>query len=216
MNGDPNRLSIKRGGGCLILFGLPFLSAGIAVIVAALSGAMGSEDGSAAPLVFVIPFGLVFASVGAGIMFGRAGIEIDLTARTITTWWGLMVPFKSRTLPLERAKIVSINREVRRSKNSTYTVYPVRIEGFEKAIDIEEPRNYADARRRAEEIAKFMNLGVEDSTSGKKVVREAGTLDESLRERAERTGEDLKMPEAPPNATNRSRELSMVSPMAVK
>ena len=199
MYGHSDRMSIKKGGGCLMLFGLPFLAAGVGIIGAGLSGAMTSEDGSAAPLLFIIPFGLIFASVGAGVMFGRAGLTIDLTAKTITTWWGLLVPFKSTTHPLDKAEIVTICREVRRSKNSTYTVYPVRIKGFEKPVNIEEPRNYAAARRKAEEIAKFMNLGIEDTTSGKAVVREAGTLDESLREQAQRTGEAAEMPETPPD-----------------
>lgn len=199
MYGHSDRMSIKKGGGCLMLFGLPFFAAGLGIIGAALSGAMTTEGGSAAPLFFVIPFGLIFASVGAGIMFGRAGLTIDLNTKTITTWWGLLVPFSSTTHPLDKAEIVTICREVRRSKNSTYTVYPVRIRGFEKPVNIEEPRNYTAARRKAEEIAKFMNLGVEDSTSGKAVVREAGTLDESLREQAQRTGESVDMPETPPD-----------------
>ena len=80
---DPDRYSVKRGGGCLMLFGLPFFAAGVGIIIAALAGAMDNESGEPAPLYFVIPFGLVFASVGAGLMFGRAGVDLDSRSRTI-------------------------------------------------------------------------------------------------------------------------------------
>ncbi len=203
MYDDPHRMTFKRGGGCLMLFGLPFFLAGLAIIIAAVTGKMVDEAGASPPLFFIIPFGLVFASVGAGLMFGRAGLTIDLSARTITRWWGLMVPFKSTTYPLAEASVVAIAREVRRSGKSSYTVYPVRIKGFEKPIDIEEPRDYVAARRRAEKVAKFLDLGVEDNTTGKRVVREAGTLDESLRERLRRTGRQLEMPEAPPGTKSK-------------
>jgi hypothetical protein len=91
---------------------------------------------------------------------------------------------------------------VRRSKNSTHTVYPVRIEGAEGVIDVEEPRDYSKARRRAEEMAKFLGFGVEDSSSGSKMVREAGTLDMSLRDRLRASGErPTRPPDQPPGST---------------
>ncbi len=192
---DSDRYGVKKGGGCLMVFGLPFFAAGIGIIVAALSGAMTSDSGDPPPLYFVIPFGLVFASVGAGLMFGRAGVILDARAHTITEWWGLLVPFKREVTSFDVMNIVTITSEVRRSKNSSYTVYPVRIEGEEGVIDVEDPREYPKARRRAEEIAKFLGLGVTDSSSGTKVVREAGSLDMSLRDRLRASGE---LPERPP------------------
>ncbi len=195
--GDPDRYAVKRGGGCLMLFGLPFFAAGVAVIVLGVLGKMTSESGGPPPLVFIIPFGLIFASVGAALMFGRAGIVIDKRSGTVTKWWGLLVPFKSTTFPIDKVKAVTITSEVRRSKNSTYTVYPVRLIGPAKPLNVEEPRDSDKARRRAEELAKFLDLGVEDSSSGKKIVREAGTLDESLRDRYRREGRPREKPAAP-------------------
>jgi len=199
---DPDNYRVKRGGGCLMLFGLPFFAAGIGIIVAALAGVMESDSGGPPPLYFAIPFGLIFASVGAAIMFGRAGIDIDSRASTITQWWGLLVPFKRTTTPLDDVSTVTISREVRRSKNSTYTVYPIRIAGKDNKIDIEEPRQYAKARRRAEEVAKFLDFGIEDSSTGKTVVREAGTLDMSLRDKVRASGD---RPARPPEQPAGSR-----------
>ncbi|MHC4252263.1 MAG: hypothetical protein ACYS9X_24355 [Planctomycetota bacterium] len=195
--GDGDSYSVKRGGGCLMLFGLPFFAAGVGIIVAALAGVMESDSGDPPPLFVIIPFGLIFASIGAAFMFGRAGVLLDSRSRTITEWWGLLVPFKSEVTSFDEVNTVTISRETRSSKNSTYTVYPVRIEGEEGVIDIEEPREYAKARRRAEEIAKFLGFGVADSSSGTKVVREAGTLDMSLRDLVRASGERPERPERP-------------------
>jgi len=200
--GGSDRLSIKSGGGCLMLFGLPFLAAGLFVMTIPF---WTQPSGNAPPLFFAIPFGLVFATVGAAIMFGRAGVTIDRPEGKLKTWWGLLVPFKSTEYPLEDLKVVTITKEVRRSKNSTYTVYPVRLSGPDKPVKIEEPRNYDAARKRAEEVAKFLNLGLEDSSSGSMVRREAGTLDESVRDRLLRTGASVDLPERPEHCKTQYR-----------
>ena len=199
---DPDNYRVKRGGGCLMLFGLPFFAAGVGIIIAALAGAMENDGGGPSPVYFAIPFGLIFASVGAAIMFGRAGIDIDSRSRTITQWWGLLVPFKRTVKSFDDVSTVTISREVRRSKNSSYTVYPVRIAGKDNKIDIEEERQYAKARRRAEEVAKFLDFGIEDSSTGKTVVREAGTLDMSLRDKVRASGD---RPARPPEQPAGSR-----------
>ena len=77
--GEASTLETKTGGGCMMLFGLPFFAAGIAVMTVPFWA-----DGDA-PAAMLIPFGLVFASVGGGIMFGRAGIIADKTASLLST-----------------------------------------------------------------------------------------------------------------------------------
>jgi hypothetical protein len=203
--GDPDRYAVKRGGGCLMLFGLPFFAIGLGCIVLGVMAALGkltSEGGEGPPFFVIIPFGLIFAAAGAGLMFGRAGIVIDKRSGTVTKWWGLLVPFKSTTFPVDKVKVVTITSEVRTSHSSkggsrSYTVYPVRLVGPSKPLVVEEPRDSDKARRRAEEVAKFLDLGIEDSSSGKKIVREAGTLDESLRDRYRREGRPRERPAEP-------------------
>jgi hypothetical protein len=197
-----DRLEIKSSSGVFgFFFGLPFAGMGTAFLVAALTGAMQSEDGSQAPLFFVVPFCLVFITIGLSVMLGRAGTVLDKTAGTVTSWWGLLVPFKrTEKARLEEITWVAIRREVRRSKNSSYTVYPVyllREEG--EAVSLEEPREYEAARARAEEVAKFLDLGTRDETGETPVVREAGTLDETLAERLQRTGEMPEVADPPPD-----------------
>ena len=62
--GDPDLLVFRSGGGLLTLFGLPFLLAGLFVI--ALTLGLVSIEGDVPPLAFGLPFGGIFAAVGAG------------------------------------------------------------------------------------------------------------------------------------------------------
>jgi len=117
----------------------------------------------------------------------------------VTSWWGALGLRKKTERPLDDFNRVTINKEVRRSKNSTYTVYPVRLSGEGKPINIEEPRDYKSARATAEELAKFVGKGILDTSSGEAVERDLESLDESLRDRARRTGETIEVPEMPPN-----------------
>lgn len=190
---DPNRLVITRGGGVLSIFGLPFLAAGLAIICLGVLN-LGEEG---LPVLFAVPFGAVFAGIGAAFAFGRAGLVLDRAAGTATHWWGLLVPFSSTTVPLVSIRGVLIHREERRSKDSSYTVYPVRLDSSKDRILVREFQDYMAARRCAEEAAKFLNLGIRDVSTGTAVEREAGTLDESLRDQARRTGRVAETPPPP-------------------
>ena len=94
-------------------------------------------------------------------------------------------PWSRRSGSYRQSRHLTLSREVRRSKNSTYTVYPVRLQAEGFVVDIDAPRSYEIARRRAEEVAKFLDLGVDDRSTGQSVVREAGKLDASLRDQAQ-------------------------------
>ena len=74
---DSGTLELRSGGGCLSVFGLPFLLAGLFVMQIPLG--LIPVEGSPGPLpsVFVVLFGSVFAAVGAGLVFGRSGIVMD-------------------------------------------------------------------------------------------------------------------------------------------
>ncbi len=202
MQGDPNRYTVTRGGGCFVLFGLPFSIAGIVSMTSPLWTTPKWEGGGDTPWFVPVLFGMPFLLVGAGFIFGRAGIAIDKRSGTVTKWWGAIVRFSSKSFPTDEVKAVTISREVRTSHSSkggssSYTVYPVRLAGAAKPVNVEEPRDYEKARRRAEELAKFLDVGVEDSSTGKRIVREAGTLDESLRERYRREGRPPERPAEP-------------------
>jgi hypothetical protein len=185
---DRDLLETRSGGGCLLLFGLPFFLAGLLVMSSFLDW-LPSEN-PPPPFYVAIPFGGIFTAVGAALAFGRAGIRVDTRRGTLTEWWGLLVPFSRTKHRLSVFKHVGLTRERRRSRNSSYTVYPVRLYGEnDVTVSFGEPRDYLEARRGAEKIAEFIRLPVSDSTSGSSEIRECRNLNESVVERIKRTGE---------------------------
>lgn len=194
------QLSYRAGLGALGLAGLPFFAFGIFIILLPVLGVMKTkgQPAGAGAVVFVVLFGLVFATVGAVLLFGRSGIIFDKAARTVTRWYGLLFPMWTKVHELANFSDVSMGKETRKHKNSAYIVFPVRLVTTEDdAFDISEPRDEQEARKLAEEIAKFLNFDIVDSTSGPYIRREKGTLDESLRDRLQRTGEAVDISSPP-------------------
>ncbi len=200
MTTHPERYEKKSGGGCLMLFGLPFLAAGLAIMTLGVLGVK-DDSGNSIPIYFALPFGGVFAAVGAGLVFGRGGIVFDKRTNEAIKWWGLLVPMKRTVAPLHSMKEVAITKEIRRSDKSTYTVYPVRVAHAGDQFKICEPRDYQKARQEAEEVAKFLNVELRDaSAGGEGVVRQAADLDQSIREQARAKGEIVEIPPMPAGA----------------
>lgn len=196
---DPNVKRITRvGRNIWVLFGVGSIVVGIVIATLLLSVRPWPIDIGEFAVLAGLP---VF--IGAVLMCVRSGVVVDRQRCTLTAWWGMLVPIayttaRSFSKPLD----VTLSYEVRRGlKNSTYAVYPVRLEGpGTDAIAIHEPDNYNEARRRAEELAKFLHVGIRDRSEGVEVVREAGTLDLSLRERMRRAGQSVPLPVQPPGA----------------
>jgi hypothetical protein len=124
---------------------------------------------------------------------------VDRRAGTIADWWGVVVPWRTKEFPLAHAKEVAIRAETRRTKNSTYTVYVVYIEGMDLKVKLSEDREYEKARTASERASKFTELDIRDYSGQGPSHREAKYLDESLRERAQRTHA---FPAPPPMPTN--------------
>ena len=74
---DPDIMEIRRGGGWMILLGLPFFVGGLLVMGASLGP--WTQKGDPPPLSGNIPFGGLFAAVGAGRF--RPGRGKDQRAR---------------------------------------------------------------------------------------------------------------------------------------
>ncbi|HEY3319357.1 MAG TPA: hypothetical protein VGP72_02635 [Planctomycetota bacterium] len=199
---EPNRLSYRSGGGCMALFGLPFFGFGLFAMTTAFSGIWNGGAPSARVPVFL--FGLVFGAVGSAFVFGRSGVILDKGLKTVTRWYGLLFPMWTKVQELDTFEEVHMSREERGSGSGRYTAYPVQLKGSAGAkLEIAEPRTEGESRKFAEEVAKFADLPIVDLSSGIEVRREAGHLDESLREQLARTGQevDITTPPADMRAT---------------
>lgn len=190
---DPDVIEIKKGGGCLALFGLPFLLAGLLVMQAPFGLIPMDWEGGPPPWYFALPFGAVFAMVGGALVFGRSGIRIDKRLNTARRWWSFLgVIVKSMETPLGMFEAVSLSRENRGDSDSSKIVFPVKMVGGASEVDpieLAAPTSYEEGRKAAEELSKFLSLPLEDSSAGKTVVRDAEKLDESYRDRSRRTAE---------------------------
>ena len=196
---DPNLKTIARvGRSDWMLFGLGLLGVGLLIAMLLLIIRPWPIDIGEIAILAGLP---VF--LGAIFMCVRSGVVIDRQRCTITTWRGLLVPIIYRTRhSFSRSHAVTLSYEVRHgAKNSKHAVYPVRLESpGTDAITIHEPGDHDKARQLAEEIAKFLHLGMRDRSSAEEVVREAGALDLSLRERMKRAGRSMPLPAQPPGA----------------
>ena len=207
--GDPAVWEARSSGHVgVFFFGLPFFLVGLFVMSLPLG--LVPVEGDAGPWYVVVPFGSIFAMVGLGLMAGRRGIVIDRQRHRVVRWYGLLCPMVRRESLLDLCDRLALTREVRKSDKSTRVVYPVRLEGNaqDAVIHIEEPLDYQEARRTAESLAGFLRLPLVDLSSGKEVVREPDRLDESIRERARRTGEEMPDAVAPPKTRSTLREES--------
>lgn len=202
---DPEVLETRTGGGCLSVFGLPFLLAGLFVMQIPL-GLIPVENAEALPWFFFIPFGGIFAAVGSCLVFGRSGLILDKRRGLVIQWQGLIVPMKRKEQILDNMKRVSIHKDT--GDRDSATSYPVKLEGDTvKALTLFSPTDYQEARQAAEELARFLSRPVVDFSSGAKVVRAPDRLDESFQERVHRTKEDTShLPDPPHNMKTRIQE----------
>jgi len=173
-------LTFRSGGGCLMLFGLPFLLFGIMGICMAAAGV--GEPKENAWVGYLV--GSIFGIVGAGFVFGRSEISFDPVARRWCRWWGMLGLKRKKEGSLDELTEVEITREVRHSKNSTYTVFPVRVKGAgDLRLTVEEPREFDKARRLGEKLGKGIDIPLVDSSGGTQTIVKPEDMDDSIKQR---------------------------------
>ena len=202
---DPDVIETRSGGGCLSLFGLPFLLAGLFVMQIPF-GWIPVENSNAMPWFFFIPFGGIFVLVGGGLVFGRKGLSLDRRKGVMVEWWGPMVPLKRKGQVLDNVKRVSLCKNS--GDSDSPATYPVKLEGDAiQDVAIFAPTEYQEARRFAEELSRFLSRPLADFSSGVRIEREPGRLDETFLDRVRKGVEDAGgLPAPPPDMKSRVKE----------
>ena len=197
--GDPGILSLRSDVvGCVVFAGLLFVAGGGTAIAFAL-GRIPVEayfDPELKNIALVA--GALVALLGLVFIGGRSGKIFDSRRKILTSWSGIFVPMRHKEQRLEGYSTVVLVKEIHRSKNSSTTLFPVRLESSAaEALKTDTCTDYLKARRLAEALAKVMRLPLTDSTSGEALTREPNHLDEGLRDRMRRLGERVEIPPQP-------------------
>ena len=195
-NSDPNKLEYNSDDMVTMLFGLPFLFVGLIVL-----GHPYVAEGNLVPDIFALPFGGCFALVGILLVFSGSSKTIDKNTGKITTWWGILGIGLTMEYKISDVQMVTLSCETAGNRHQRHAYYPVTLEGsLPHPIRIDSSRDPFESRSIAEEIGTFLNLPMKDKTSFEEVIREAGTLNQSVRENLSAAGNPINIIAKPPGA----------------
>ncbi len=164
---SPDRLEIKKGGGCLSLFGIPFFAAGIFILLISLhlipiSNANEIQWWGWIVLAFM---GIVFTCVGAVLVFGREWYSIDRAQQRIWIARGLLVPMRGSSYSLNDYDSILLKYDA--GDSETAEKYPISLSSTQegKELLLINAMAYGAAREQAMMLMKFLCLPLSDLTT---------------------------------------------------
>jgi hypothetical protein len=174
------------GGGCIILFGMPFFGVGV-LLLAALAGLVPMEPPPVGlQRLLLAGMALPFLGVGLFLMTARSRVVLDRREGTAESRSGALWFTKREARRLGEFSTVILDLEKDSDGDPTY---PLRLEGpNDVSFDLEGGTDSTGQRRIGEELAAFLELPFTDRSSGAEVVRQPEHLNESLRDTARREG----------------------------
>lgn len=179
------RFEIREGGGCLSAFGLPFLCAGIFLLLSSLSIIPFQNKNEIPPWAFIIMFfmSLPFIGVGGALFFGRRLTRIELAEGRIFKESKIFVPVKNESYLITDYKTVSIRFNAGDSDSGDS--YPVGLipSNAGSLLSLYSGTTYADAREFAATLSQFLKFPLEEETTGHKSLVEPEDAKKSLRDR---------------------------------
>lgn len=198
----PERLQFREGGGIFAVFGVPFLAAGIFLLLTALGivpmNGDDDLDGWGRPLLGLM--GVAFTAAGGGLVFGRGWTTLDVAERRAAKSWGLLVPFSEKARSLDEFARVTIGFDAGDSDASER--FPVTLKarsGADFVVCI--VMSYPEARACAAETARHLGFALDDASGGHVVALDPAAADRPLQQRARR---DAHATAAPPPSSPRS------------
>ena len=181
----PDKIEIRLGGGRASLIGLPFLAAGVCLVLIGLGviEVNNASEASGWALSFVVLMGLVFAAVGSWLFLGRSWIILDKTYGTVTLRRGLIVPMK-----VEKRRFYEFDAVVLRftsGDSDSSDRFPVALHPSVGGRDYPlcETAEYSASRANAEQIAGLIGFPLKDATTDHATVLETAQFEASFRQR---------------------------------
>ena len=183
-------------GVCFLLLGLMMTAGLITLAVTEVSPVLWLRV-----LLFVLAaIPLAAAGLGFLLTFGGESVTLDGADRQVRIRYGRWWTWQRKAHPFDEFYAVEVHRQsttIGAREDSGRPTYPVRLLSNDNEVELANVSNYRKARANAEGVANFTGLPLHEATEGETVVREAGTLDESLAQRARRLGETVQWPKLP-------------------
>jgi len=168
----PGRLVIREGGGCLSVFGLPFLAAGVFVALIGLQviPVTNRDEVPAWAWPVIVLMGLVFVGAGGALVFGRKWTTIDAGQGLIAREAGLLVP--SRREEFRVSDFDGVRFRFDAGDSDTADRYPVVLTGRAGRgfLQLTAPTDYKTAREQGAYVADFLRLPLTDATTDHETV----------------------------------------------
>ena len=149
------------------LFGLPFLGAGIFMLLIGLR-VVPMQNAHSVPWwtwIVVLFMGVAFTCVGGALVFGRRWLRLDARRGRIEKQWGLLKAMKSEELDLRDFREVCLRHQA--GDSDTAERFPVTLSAGPGAKDlpIYSFVNYGQGRDRGELLARFLKLPFRDAST---------------------------------------------------
>ncbi len=164
---DADILKIKRGGGCQSAFGLPFLFAGLFILQIPFRSIPVEIEEGPIVLALILPLGLVFALAGAALLLIRSEIAINRRSRTITQWWGLLIPMKRTVYQFDAFERVRLDIHAGDRDSGDTCIIHLIGSGQPSPFYIPSPADHEGARKASEQLSQFLGIPFEDTVAEK-------------------------------------------------
>jgi hypothetical protein len=189
----PTQLKITQGGGCISIFGMPFLLAGIFVTLIGFQ-IIRVENASEVPFwawPVITLMGAVFTCVGGVLVFGRTSITIDTGSGTLSEIKSIITPIKRQDFRLVEFDRIALDFIPGDSDTSdSYEVNMRKISGGK--LKLSSSAQYSDSYEKAVFLAEFMKMTLEDNSTENTAVLKPEDLGHTLKRSLLRHADALK------------------------
>jgi hypothetical protein len=185
IRGDELYLSILGKSSALTIIGVLFALPGIIAWLMGAWSVLSSHDPMSIVDFFKLFFiGGIFVLVGSGLASFRMSKSINKNATHIKDYSSVLGFKRSKTLPISKVSRLELSQEWRSSSSSnggsSYLVYPIKLVTQIATHNLNDTAEFAASRRQAEGLAKFLDVSLQDSSSGQGFERKPSELDDKI------------------------------------
>jgi hypothetical protein len=183
----------EQGSGCTrVLIGLPFFLIGLCLVSYALGYNPVQIENKGVPIAFLWVLGVPFLGVGFFAVFGNNHVRLDRRNGILTISSGILFFVKRKKIPFQ--SILRVQFDYIPGDSDTSKDFSVRLILQEPPtlVAFHDSRDYPKSLAIAKDLCRFLDKPLEDISGGQSILWEAADLDENLRDRVRRLGEDVR------------------------